>query len=105
MVACGVGAEVHEVVGHDVEEVEGGVDVRDGGGGEGEHVLREAGHGGGEDFGGAEGEAEGVEEEGVGGDLPGFGGVGVEFVVGAVAAGVGLVRGVLFVGFGRRGRG
>lgn len=90
-------AAVEQVVGHDVEEVEGGEDVGEGGVGEGEHVALETGHGGGEELGGAEVGAEGAEEEGVGGDFPGFLGVGDLFVVFAVAAvGVSLEIGLLF---------
>lgn len=83
VVGCGVVAPVHEVVGHDVEEVEGGGDEGGGGGGEGEHVAREAGDGGREEFVG-EGGAEGGEEEGLGFDFPGFCPVGDLLVVFAV---------------------
>lgn len=86
MVLRDVVAPVHEVVGHNVPEVEGGVDEGDAGGREGQHVAREAGHGGGNEFVWAEGCAEGREEEGVGGDLPGFLGVRDLFVVFAIAA-------------------
>ena len=82
-------APVHEVVGHDIEEVQGGVDGGDGGVGEGKHVPGETGNGGGNEFVGAEGGADLCEEEGVGGYFPGFLGVGGLFVIFAVAAGVG----------------
>ena len=79
-------APVHEHVGHDVPEVDGGVDAGDRGGREGEHVAREAGHGDGHDFMWAESSAQGGEEKGEGRDLPRFLGVWDNFVVLAVAA-------------------
>ena len=48
---------VHEHVGHDVPEVDGGVDEGDCGGREGDQVAREARHGDGHDGVGAEGAA------------------------------------------------
>ena len=86
MVLRDVVAPVEEVVGHDVEEVDGREDLGHGGRGEGEHVALEAGDGGGDERGGADVGAEGLEEEGVGGDFPGFLGVGDLFVVLPVAS-------------------
>ena len=62
VVFCDVVSSVHEVVGHDVEEVEGGADGGDGGRGDGEHVSRQAWDGGGDEFLGAQGGADFGEE-------------------------------------------
>ena len=70
MVFGNVVTAVHEVVGHYIDKVEGGTDGRRGGGGEGEHVPREAGDSGGEEVGRAKGGAESREEERIGCYLP-----------------------------------
>ena len=86
VVFCDVVSAVQEVIGHDVEEVQGGAYLGDGGVRERKHVSGQTRDGGGDEFVRAEGRADFGEEEGVSGYFPGFLGVGDFFVVFGVAA-------------------